>query len=79
MGGRLDTIQAAVLNVKLKYYPKDLRKRAEVASKYTKALENKSNIVYKKNNVKNSNFILKFNSHIFYSLFRLFSTNWREK
>ena len=45
MGGRLDTIQAAVLNVKLKYYPKDLGKRAEVASKYTKALENKSNIV----------------------------------
>ncbi|MCG3672239.1 DegT/DnrJ/EryC1/StrS family aminotransferase [Aliarcobacter butzleri] len=45
MGGRLDTIQAAVLNVKLKYYPKDLAKRAEVASKYTKALENKSNII----------------------------------
>ena len=45
MGGRLDTMQAAILNVKLKYYPKDLGKRAEVASKYTKALENKSNIV----------------------------------
>ncbi|MCT7587566.1 DegT/DnrJ/EryC1/StrS family aminotransferase [Aliarcobacter butzleri] len=45
MGGRLDTIQAAVLNVKLKYYPKDLAKRAEVASKYTKALENKSGLV----------------------------------
>ncbi|MCT7405730.1 DegT/DnrJ/EryC1/StrS family aminotransferase [Aliarcobacter cryaerophilus] len=45
MGGRLDTMQAAILNVKLKYYPKDLAKRAEVASKYTKALENKSNIV----------------------------------
>src|SRR5574344_433361 len=44
MGGRLDTMQAAILNVKLKYYPKDLAKRAEVASKYTKALENKSNI-----------------------------------
>lgn len=44
MGGRLDTIQAAVLNVKLKYYPKDLAKRAEVASKYTKALENKSGL-----------------------------------
>lgn len=38
MGGRLDTIQAAVLNVKLKYYPKDLALRQEVASKYTKAL-----------------------------------------
>ncbi|MEV9530550.1 DegT/DnrJ/EryC1/StrS family aminotransferase [Aliarcobacter butzleri] len=45
MGGRLDTIQAAVLNVKLKYYPKDLAKRAEVASKYTKALESKSALV----------------------------------
>ncbi|MCT7597599.1 DegT/DnrJ/EryC1/StrS family aminotransferase [Aliarcobacter butzleri] len=45
MGGRLDTMQAAVLNVKLKYYPKDLTLRQEVASKYTKALENKSNII----------------------------------
>lgn len=45
MGGRLDTIQASVLNVKLKYYKKDLAKRAEVASKYMKALENKSNII----------------------------------
>ncbi|DAB39841.1 MAG TPA: aminotransferase DegT [Sulfurovum sp. UBA12169] len=42
MGGRLDTIQAAVLNVKLKHYEKDLALRQEVASKYTKALENKS-------------------------------------
>lgn len=45
MGGRLDTMQAAVLNVKLKYYPKDLVLRQEVASKYTKALENKLNLV----------------------------------
>jgi UDP-2-acetamido-2-deoxy-ribo-hexuluronate aminotransferase len=41
MGGRLDTIQAAVLNVKLKYYEKDLKLRQEVASKYTKALNGK--------------------------------------
>ena len=34
MGGRLDTIQAAVLNVKLKHYPKDLKLRQEVAGKY---------------------------------------------
>jgi len=34
MGGRLDTIQAAVLNVKLKYYSKDLALRQEVAQKY---------------------------------------------
>lgn len=45
MGGRLDTIQAAVLNVKLKYYSKDLALRQEVASKYTKALENHSNLI----------------------------------
>ncbi len=38
MGGRLDTIQAAVLNIKLKYYKKDLALRQEVASKYTEAL-----------------------------------------
>ncbi len=41
MGGRLDTIQAAVLNVKLKYYEKDLKLRQDVASKYTEALRNK--------------------------------------
>jgi UDP-2-acetamido-2-deoxy-ribo-hexuluronate aminotransferase len=45
MGGRLDTIQAAVLNVKLKYYPKDLALRQDVASKYTKELESKANLV----------------------------------
>jgi len=38
INGRLDTLQAAVLNVKLKYYKKDLALRQEVASKYTKAL-----------------------------------------
>ena len=42
MGGRLDTIQAAILNVKLKYYRKDLRLRQEVANTYTKILENSS-------------------------------------
>ncbi len=45
MGGRLDTIQAAVLNVKLKYYKKDLALRQEVAAKYTKALENKIDLI----------------------------------
>ncbi len=38
MGGRLDTIQAAVLNVKLKYYEKDLKLRQEVANKYSVSL-----------------------------------------
>ena len=41
LGARLDTIQAAVLNVKLKHYKKDLTLRQEVASKYTKILESK--------------------------------------
>ena len=45
MGGRLDTIQAAILNVKLKYYPKDLALRQKVAVKYTEALKNKSNLI----------------------------------
>jgi len=38
MGGRMDTIQAAVLNVKLKYYSKDLALRQEVAKAYSQSL-----------------------------------------
>lgn len=38
IGARLDTIQAAVLNVKLKYYKKDLDLRQEVAQKYSSKL-----------------------------------------
>ncbi len=34
MGGRMDTIQCAVVNVKLKHYKKDLALRQEVAEKY---------------------------------------------
>jgi UDP-2-acetamido-2-deoxy-ribo-hexuluronate aminotransferase len=45
MGGRLDTIQAAVLNIKLKHYEKDLALRQEVASKYTNAVKNHTNII----------------------------------
>lgn len=45
IGGRLDTIQAAVLNVKLKYYKKDLALRQEVASKYTNLLSSKEDVV----------------------------------
>jgi UDP-2-acetamido-2-deoxy-ribo-hexuluronate aminotransferase len=41
MGGRMDTIQCAIVNVKLKYYAKDLKLRQEVAEKYTKALNDK--------------------------------------
>lgn len=38
MGGRLDNLQAAVLNVKMKYYENDIQRRQEVAKKYTQRL-----------------------------------------
>jgi UDP-2-acetamido-2-deoxy-ribo-hexuluronate aminotransferase len=41
MGGRLDTLQAAVLNVKLKYYEADLALRQDVAKRYNEALKDK--------------------------------------
>ena len=41
VGGRMDTLQCAVVNVKLKHYTKDLARRQEVAQKYTKALQDK--------------------------------------
>jgi len=41
LGARLDTIQAAVLNVKLKYYKEDLVLRQKVACKYTQLLGEK--------------------------------------
>ncbi|WP_321470615.1 DegT/DnrJ/EryC1/StrS family aminotransferase [Halarcobacter sp.] len=45
MGGRLDTIQAAVLNVKLKYYKKDLALRQKIANKYSNSLIEKDLIL----------------------------------
>ena len=42
MGGRMDTLQCAVVNVKLKHYEKDLSLRQEVAEKYTFYLKEKS-------------------------------------
>ena len=45
IGGRLDTIQAAVLLVKLAHYKKDLTLRQDVASKYTNALHGKDVIL----------------------------------
>ena len=44
-GARLDTIQAAILNVKLKYYKEDFNKRNEVAKKYTQLLKNSKYIL----------------------------------
>ncbi|MDD5212585.1 MAG: DegT/DnrJ/EryC1/StrS family aminotransferase [Sulfuricurvum sp.] len=45
IGGRLDTIQAAVLNVKLKYYRDDLSLRQHVAAIYTDTLKEKNIIL----------------------------------
>ena len=45
MGGRMDTLQCAVVNVKLKHYKKDLALRQEVAQKYTNALQEKDLIL----------------------------------
>jgi len=45
MGGRMDTLQCAIVNVKLKYYAKDLALRQDVAQKYTTALKDKDLIL----------------------------------
>lgn len=41
MGGRLDTLQAAILNVKMKNYAKDILRRQQVAERYTELLKGK--------------------------------------
>tara|TARA_R100000935_G_C2822450_1_gene160464 strand:- start:133 stop:1242 length:1110 start_codon:yes stop_codon:yes gene_type:complete len=43
MGGRLDTLQAAILNVKLKYYQTDIETRQRVAGEYDKNLSDSVN------------------------------------
>jgi UDP-2-acetamido-2-deoxy-ribo-hexuluronate aminotransferase len=45
MGGRMDTLQCAIVDVKLKYYKKDLALRQEVASKYNESLKDKDLIL----------------------------------
>ncbi|TDQ32784.1 DegT/DnrJ/EryC1/StrS family aminotransferase [Zeaxanthinibacter enoshimensis] len=40
MGGRLDNLQAAILDVKLKYYENDIQRRQQVASAYNENLKN---------------------------------------
>ena len=45
MGARMDTLQCAVVNVKLKHYKKDLALREEAAQNYTKALASKDLIL----------------------------------
>jgi len=45
LGARMDTLQCAVVNVKLKHYKKDLALRQEVASKYTKLFTNHQSLI----------------------------------
>lgn len=40
INGRIDTIQAGVLNVKLKYFDNEINKRQSIAKKYTAELKN---------------------------------------
>jgi len=42
LGARMDTMQCAVVNVKLKYYAEDLKKRQTVAQRYTQQLKGDS-------------------------------------
>jgi len=42
---RLDTIQAAILKVKLKYFPQEIAKRQEIALRYTKQLSQNPQIL----------------------------------
>ncbi len=44
INGRLDAIQAAILNIKLKYFENEIKKREEVANRYNRLLEDVKNI-----------------------------------
>lgn len=50
LGGRLDTIQASVLLVKLKHYEEDIRMRQQVAERYNDLLKNLLHIPHVKKN-----------------------------
>ena len=41
VNGRMDTIQAAIVNVKLKYFPEEVQKREEIGSRYIDLLKGK--------------------------------------
>lgn len=45
MGGRLDTLQAAILNVKIEHYEKDIERRQQAARKYTELLKENASII----------------------------------
>ncbi|MCF6246924.1 MAG: DegT/DnrJ/EryC1/StrS family aminotransferase [Desulfobacula sp.] len=58
LGGRMDTLQCAITNVKLKHYKKDLLLRQEVAEKYTQVLGEKEEGKRKKDKESNFEIIL---------------------
>ena len=45
IGGRMDSLQCAIVSVKLKHYPQDLALRQEVAKRYDTILKNKDIIL----------------------------------
>ncbi len=51
INGRLDAIQAGVLNIKLKYYDEELNKRQEIATRYNTELKNVITPYVEKNNI----------------------------
>jgi dTDP-4-amino-4,6-dideoxygalactose transaminase len=51
VNSRLDTLQAAILSVKLKYLDKYTKSRNEVAEKYDIAFKNNTNIIIPKRNI----------------------------
>jgi dTDP-4-amino-4,6-dideoxygalactose transaminase len=51
VNSRLDTLQAAILSVKLKYLEKYTKSRNEVAEKYDIAFKNSTNIIIPKRNI----------------------------
>jgi UDP-2-acetamido-2-deoxy-ribo-hexuluronate aminotransferase len=68
MGGRMDTIQCAIVDVKLKYYEKDLKLRQEVAQKYNSKL-----------NIHNSKLILPFIDENYTSAFAQYSVRVKNR
>lgn len=48
LGGRLDTLQAAILDVKLKYYDNDIKRRQEVAKNYSENLKGTDKLILPK-------------------------------
>lgn len=54
MGGRMDTIQAAILLVKIKYFKEEINERQKIAEQYTNLLDKKFTTPIIKNNRKST-------------------------